>query len=226
MSALIVLVNSDPRTLRHLEGRLSECGYLVAPAASFLEARRLLTSTTPDLLVVGMRLGAYNGLHLAIRTRLDHPDVPVILTHSGPDPIAEAEARRHGAAFIPTALDNPEFLPEVKAAIARRQQSQRPLRRWTRRPVSQPVQAGVGDASAQILDVSYGGVCLSFSEPCEIPAIFDVFVPAAGLTMHAQRVWTSGSPQESVVCGAVLLDAPADHWHRFVDVLVDRDAAG
>jgi DNA-binding response OmpR family regulator len=225
MSALIVLVNSDPRTLRHLEGRLSECGYLVAPVKSFLEAQRLLTSTTPDLLVTALRLGAYNGLHLAIRTRLDHPDIPVIVTHSDPDPVAEAEARRHGAAFIPTALDNPEFLPEVRAAVTRRQQSQRPLRRWTRRPVSQPVQAGVGAASAQILDVSYGGMRLSFSAPCEVPTTFEVFVPAAGLTMHAQRVWSSGSAQESFVCGAVLLDAPADHWHRFVDVLVDRDAA-
>jgi DNA-binding response OmpR family regulator len=226
MSALIVLVNQDPRALRHLEGQLSDCGYLVAAVTSFRDARTLLESATPDLLVVDVRLDAYNGLHLAISTRLNHSDVPVIVTHAGPDPVAEADARRHGAAFLPAPLDNPAFLPAVRAAVARRQQRQRPLRRWSRRPVSQVVEVSVRETSAQILDVSYGGVRLAFSEPCEIPATFEVSVPAAGLTMHAQRVWTSDPAQESFLCGAVFINAPADRWHRFVDVLVARDAAG
>ena len=214
--------------LRHLEGRLSECGYLVAAVASFREARTLLDSAAPDLLVVDVRLDAFNGLHLAIRTRLDHPDVPVIVTHSGPDRVAEADARRHGAAFIPAPLESPTFLPAVQAAIARRQQSQRPIRRrWLRRPMSEVVTVNVQDASAQIRDVSYGGVRLAFNEPCEIPATFEISVPAAGLTMRAQRVWTSDPAQAaSFLCGAAFINAPADRWHRFVDVLVARDAAG
>jgi DNA-binding response OmpR family regulator len=224
MSALIVLVNRDPRTLRHLEGKLSECGYLVAAVTTFLDARKLLESATPDLLVVDLRLDAYNGLHLAIRSRVNDPDIPVIVTHAGPDDVAEADARRHGAAFVTTPLDNPMFLPEVRAAIARRELQQRPLRRWSRRPVSQVVEVNVSDTSAQILDVSYGGVRLAFHKPCDIPATFEVAVPAAGLTMRAQRVWTSDPAQESFLCGAAFIDAPADQWHRFVDVLAARSA--
>ena len=225
MSALIVLVNRDPRTLRHLEGQLSECGYLVAAVTTFLHARTLLESATPDLLVVDLRLEAYNGLHLAIRTRINDPDIPVIVTHAGPDPVAEADARRHGAAFVTAPLDNPAFLPEVEAALARRQLQQRPLRRWSRRSVSQIVEVNVSDSRAEIRDVSYGGVRLAFPERREIPATFDVAVPAAGLTMRAQRVWTSAPAQASFQCGAVFIDAPADQWHRFVDVLATRPAA-
>ena len=120
MSALIILVNADSRALRHTEGVLSDQGYLVAALTSFVEARQLLESVTPDLLIADVRLAAYNGLQLAIRTHYDHPDVPVIVTHIGEDALVEAEARRFGAEFVPAPVDNPAFLRTVERAIERR----------------------------------------------------------------------------------------------------------
>src|SRR5436190_6857410 len=132
MSALIVLVNADPRTLRHAEATLSDEGYLVAAVPSVALARQVIDSASPDLVIADLRLGADNGLELAIRTRVDHPDVPVIVTHSGEDVAAEADAKLYGATFIPEPLANPRFLPRVQAALEQRRSAQMPIRRWPR----------------------------------------------------------------------------------------------
>ena len=58
----------------------------------------------------------YNGLQLAIRSRLDHPNLPVIITNEWPDATFEAEAKRHGAIFVAAPLDNPDFLRIVRMA--------------------------------------------------------------------------------------------------------------
>ena len=75
--ALIVLVNAHAVTLRRLGARLSSKGHLVAAASSFPQARQLLQAVSPDLLIADIRLAAYNGLHLSILSRVDHPHLPV-----------------------------------------------------------------------------------------------------------------------------------------------------
>ncbi len=222
MSALIVLVNRDPRALRLLEGQLSECGYLIAVVTTFAEARSLLESATPDLLIADVRLETHNGLHLAIWSRVRMPDVPVIVTHAVPDPVAEAEAVQHGAAFVSAPQDNPLFLSEVHAAIARRQKMQRPIRRWLRRPAPTTLEAMIEETSAQVMDVCYGGMRLMFNGTRELPETFDVSVPEAGMTLRANRVWTSQPAAQTFQCGAEVTGASAEHWRRFVDALGGR----
>ena len=73
VSALIIVVNADPRNLRLTEAMLSEAGHLVAAVSSFVEAKHLMDSVTPDLLVADVRLEVFNGLQLAIRSRF-YPD--------------------------------------------------------------------------------------------------------------------------------------------------------
>ena len=94
----IVVVNADPRVLRHTEALLTEQGYLVAASSSFPEGRKLLDSVMPDLLIADLSLGRLDGLQLAIESQRDHPDVPVIVTFSGedtvPDPTPLAASRR------------------------------------------------------------------------------------------------------------------------------------
>jgi len=220
MSALVILVNADPRALRHTEALLSEQGYLVAAVTSYVKAAQLLESVTPDLLVADVRLGAYNGLQLAIRTRFDYPDVPVIVTHTCGDAVAEAEAKHYGAVFVSNPLDNPAFLPAVEAAIARRRRSQRPIRRWSRRAVPGVVEVNAAHSRAQILDMSYGGVRLAFADAPDLPTTFDITLPTANVTVKAHRVWTGRSDADDrFCCGAELVEAPEDDWRRFVDSL-------
>lgn len=118
MPALIVLVDVDAARRERLDRLLSEQGYLVATAPSFARAKELLDSVHPDLLITAVRLDAFNGLHLVIRTRRKQPLLPMILTDASLDPVLEAEARRQGATHVANPLENPEtFLSRVRSAL-------------------------------------------------------------------------------------------------------------
>ena len=218
MSALIILVNADPRALRHTEAMLSEQGYLVVALTAFVDAKSLLDSVMPDLLIADVRLEAYNGLQLAIRSHLEHPDMPVIVTHTSDDSGAQAEAGRHGAVFIAAPLENPRFLTCVQAALAKRRGKLPPIRRWFRKAIPGVVEVNAANRQAHIVDVSYGGVRLAFDDPRDIPPTFDITVPEAGVSAKAYSIWTARSEIDARFhCGAELVDHGHDHWRRFVD---------
>jgi DNA-binding NtrC family response regulator len=217
MPALIMLVNANARTLRHAGAALEEAGYLVEAVSTFAEARKLLDIALPDVLVADVQLEAFNGLHLAIRSQHEHPDLPVIVTHPSDDPFFENEAKRHGADFVARPADNPAFLAAVEGAVGRRRRGMSPIRRWTRKAVTDFVQVVTGDAEAQLLDVSYGGFRLAFKGAEELPPMFEVMVPPAGVTVKAHRVWTAHGDSDQFWCGAELQDELPRQWKQFVD---------
>ena len=67
MPALILLVSSDPSARHRTDVLLSEAGHLVASASSLQQAKRLLGTVYPDLVIAAVRLDAFNGLHIALR---------------------------------------------------------------------------------------------------------------------------------------------------------------
>jgi DNA-binding response OmpR family regulator len=218
MSALVILVNADPRVLRRLEAQLSENGYLVTAIDSFVEAKELLDSVTPDLLVADIRLERFNGLQLAIRSHFEHPDVPVIVTHVEEDPVAEAEAKRYGVSFVAAPLGNPKFLSSVRSLVNARRQAERPMRRWPRKSVPGIVEVSAAAGRAQLVNLSYGGARLAFEPPFAIPQIFDIMLPPEGVIVRASRIWTR-EDSDRLTCGAEVVRAGEDDWRRFVDTL-------
>src|SRR4051812_33871418 len=96
----VLVVDSDPSDLSSTVALLETAGYRVAAAAAFHEAKQLLARESPDLLITGLRLGSYNGLHLVLRSRSDHPDMAAIVVARAADPVLEAEARRQQASFL------------------------------------------------------------------------------------------------------------------------------
>ena len=221
MPALILLVSSDPSARHRTDVLLSEAGHLVASASSLQQAKRLLGTVYPDLVIADVRLDAFNGLHIALRCRTDHPLLPVIITHDAADPMLQAEAQRLGAAFVVKPLENPEFLPRVKDAIEEHRRRQQPIRRWPRKQVGRPLDAELAARPAQICEVSYGGLRLVMGDEQQVPKVFDLRVPARGLTVRMRSVWTSRSPEnDHVWCGAELIDGGAREttgWREFVD---------
>jgi FixJ family two-component response regulator len=220
MAALIILVNADPNVLWRTDALLSEDGHLVAAVSSLGEAKKLLESVTPDVLIADVRLDAYNGLQLAIRSRLDHPNLPVIITNEWPDAAFEGEAKRHGAIFVAAPLDNPDFLKIVRLAIAQSRRTQPAIRRWSRKQVAGTVQVNAAHVLAQIIDMSHGGVRLAFSRQADIPAVFDITLPQVGITVKAHRVWTGNSfTSDEQWVGAELEETATPVWRNFVDSL-------
>jgi len=221
MPALILLVSSDPSVRHRTDALLSEAGHLVAAADSLPQAKRLLDTVYPDLVVADVRLDAFNGLHIALRCRTDHPLLPVIITHGVADPILQGEAHRLGAAFIVKPLENPEFLPCVRSAIEEHRRRQQPIRRWPRKQVGMPLDAELAARPARICDVSYGGLRLAMGDEEQVPKVFDLRVPARGLTVRMRSVWTQRSPEtDEMWCGAELIDGGAREtsgWRELVD---------
>jgi len=217
MAPLIILVNDDARALHELGTALSDRGYSVAAVRSFTDAKSLLASSAPDLLIADVRLGEYNGLQLAIFSREDHPDLRVIVTNATPDKIAEADAVRYGATFMADPEHNPAFFAAVQGMIAAHHAT---ARHWNRRAVSGVVEVNAANDRAQIVDVSYGGMRLAFEGAREIPDTFEITLPSADVTVTVNRVWTDGpSPAGQWQCGAELVKTTERRWWRFVDTL-------
>ena len=123
--------------------------------------------------------------------------------------------------FVVNPLENPEFLSRVQAALDERARTQPPIRRWQRKQVSGVVEARLAAAQARVFDMSYGGLRLAFGRVQELPAVFDLTLPTAGLTVQARAVWTYRSPAtDEFWCGAELVNTGTGamtEWRDFVD---------
>jgi DNA-binding response OmpR family regulator len=92
----VLLVAPTDRVAAATSMQLTDSGLDVTVVTSFAEGRERLRSH-PDLLISEVRLGAYNGLHLALRAQSD--GIPAILVGEG-DQVLEREAAKMGAAYI------------------------------------------------------------------------------------------------------------------------------
>ena len=81
-----------------MEQWLRNAGFDADSVATFEEARPRLTPASPDVLVADVRLGEFNGLHLAIVGRELRPALMAIVV-GAPDAVFAKEAERHGRSF-------------------------------------------------------------------------------------------------------------------------------
>jgi DNA-binding NtrC family response regulator len=96
--ALVVDVNQP--TLGLLECWLADAGYDVVACARFEDAKSYLVAHAPDLLLTELRLGAFNGLQLAMHFKGEHPNARAIVFSDYEDPVLQQEAVRCGARFV------------------------------------------------------------------------------------------------------------------------------
>jgi DNA-binding NtrC family response regulator len=115
----VLVVDADSADLASTAMLLEAAGYRVLSAGSFDEAKQVLALEGPDLLITGVRLGPYNGLHLVLRSRSDHPEMAAIVTSRHRDAVLEQEARRQNAGFVVRPVADDEFLAEVSRSLAR-----------------------------------------------------------------------------------------------------------
>ena len=115
---LIAIVHEDPAVADEWAIALSAAGYRVVTSTSFADGKALLEAEVPPaLLIVSVRLGAYNGLHLVIRGRLDHPGMAAVLASDMHDPMLAAEAASYGAAYLPGAVDRETVVSRAIQAL-------------------------------------------------------------------------------------------------------------
>ncbi len=113
----IVVVDDDRQVLKYLTEMLQEAGYDTLACERYQDARALLSTTRPDLLLTDIRLGAYNGLQLGIYARDHHHGLPVIVLTGYEDPTLRDEATRSGAHFLLKPVPRLVLLEAVTRAL-------------------------------------------------------------------------------------------------------------
>lgn len=106
----VLLVDDEPAVLETLAWGLRHGGYDVTTAGRFDEARRALLAAPPDALVTDVRLGAFNGLQLAIVMRDASATAPIIVLSGFDDPALRKDAERLGAVYLTKPLRAQELL--------------------------------------------------------------------------------------------------------------------
>jgi DNA-binding response OmpR family regulator len=214
---LVVSRNYPQRDLVHRW--LVSAGYQVELAADFDGARSRLDISSPDLLVADVKLGAYNGLHLAIWSRGRNLATKTLLIGE-PDRVLQKEAERERAVYMTPPLTEQAFIAAVNGLLG----SYNPARRSPRKRVA--LDAMVDGVLASVVDLSYEGLCLVLknAEALTLPAFFTLHLPAYDVAYRVQRVWLNRPSAVGgiLLCGASLprLDTEtAVLWKSLVDRL-------
>jgi DNA-binding NtrC family response regulator len=96
----VLIVDDDMSLLEMLQRAFQNAGAEVVAHSTFEGARRALHDGSFDALLTDVRLGAFNGLQLAVISRDAHPDIRVIVFSGFDDPVLRAEAERVGAFYV------------------------------------------------------------------------------------------------------------------------------
>ncbi len=81
----VLIVDSDAPVLAKTIETFERAGYAATGVSTFQAAKRLMQDRPPDVLIADVRLGEFNGLHLALLGRRYNPTMTTIVTHSPAD---------------------------------------------------------------------------------------------------------------------------------------------
>jgi DNA-binding response OmpR family regulator len=109
----VLLVAPDSRVAARVLSYLTEAGMRVTLVDDFETGREQLQSLSPDLLISEVRLGDYNGLHLALRA--SSCGIPAIIL-GDEDVVLKREARNMGAAYLHPDEDQQRLTAAIRAA--------------------------------------------------------------------------------------------------------------
>jgi len=116
--AQILVVDDDRLVLKYLTEILQDAGYDTLACSRFQDAKALLATTRPSLLLTDVRLGAFNGLQLGFFAQDHHPGLPIDVLTGYEDPTLREEAARTGAAFLIKPVTRAALLDAVGRALS------------------------------------------------------------------------------------------------------------
>lgn len=100
MAYRLLVLDDDEHALDGMVELLREAGYQVTPAIAYDRAKRLLLEASFDMLITDVRLRSFNGLHLVMQCRREHPDMALMIMTGYDEPLMELEASRYNAEFV------------------------------------------------------------------------------------------------------------------------------
>jgi DNA-binding response OmpR family regulator len=115
MRARILIVDDDQAYLAGMKELLEDAGYEVFLAGSFEDGKLVLRDHRPDLLIVDVRLGAFNGLQL-LSTAQVH--IPAIVVTGFDDTVLRADANVFGASYLVKPISPAALLALIDRKLA------------------------------------------------------------------------------------------------------------
>jgi DNA-binding response OmpR family regulator len=110
-----LVVDDNRHILAVAERLLTSAGYGVVTANDYCAARADIQVLAPDVVVLDVRLGEFNGLQLGILARHVRDDVHLVVMSSWNDPVLRREAERLGATYVQKPFKSQELLAAVGA---------------------------------------------------------------------------------------------------------------
>ena len=112
----ILIVDDDPRVLDALERALKQAGLReVVALVTFDDARRALRAGRFDVLITDVRLGAFNGLQLAVLAHDQNPGIQLIVFSGFDDPVLRREAEGLGAVYLVKPVTSRQLLELMRS---------------------------------------------------------------------------------------------------------------
>ena len=124
----VLVVDPALDDLVELISTISNLGLQVTATATFEQARLLMSSHTPSILIAAIRLGIYNGLHLVLRGKAVRPDMAALVTAREHDSGLQADADATGATFIVKPISPPDLIAAIMQTVFRRDPTAPPIR--------------------------------------------------------------------------------------------------
>src|SRR5215218_3590070 len=96
----VLVVDDEPSLLEAMKIAFTRAGRDVVSCRTFEDARQQLLTEHFDVMVTDVRLGAFNGLQLAVIARDKHPEMKIIVFSGFDDPVLREEADHLGASYV------------------------------------------------------------------------------------------------------------------------------
>ena len=109
----MLLVDDEPSLLEALRLALTRAGRDVVACRTFDDAREKLLTERFDVLVTDVRLGAFNGIQLAVIARSKAPEMRIIIFSGFDDPVLRDEAASLGASYLIKPLTAEALLEQI-----------------------------------------------------------------------------------------------------------------
>ena len=117
-SMSVLVVDHDERMLGLVGHWLEEAGYDVVACSGYEAARNRLAAQPPDAVVTDLRLGAYNGLQLALRASRMGPPAAVLVMSAYDDIVLRRDAVACGGRFMLKPFGRETLLTELSDALS------------------------------------------------------------------------------------------------------------
>lgn len=117
-SMRVLVVDDDAQYLTLLATMVGDGGYAVESKSRFEDAKRALGNHPPDALVTDIRLGAFNGLQLAIQMRDLKPSASIVVLSAFDDPMLRQQAASCAAHYFVKPVPQADLLAALLAGPA------------------------------------------------------------------------------------------------------------